>query len=122
MSDNAVIDLLDEAKRFLTEKGWTQGAFARNSSGARTSYADKGACSFCLRGAMMAATTKTESDVRSEAEFRLYQALIQVLPKGTVDPYAQGGVDTVSYNDTPGRTREDILNLIDIAKRLEKGE
>jgi hypothetical protein len=122
MSYNDVIDVLDETKKILTEKGWTQGTYARDAEGKPTDYAEPTACSFCLRGALVLACASRSGvdDVRDRATRPLHKALGRVLTGEDYTDYLNGDIDIVVFNDAHGRTKEDIFNLIDIAKRLEK--
>ncbi len=122
MSDNAVINMLTEAESLLTKKGWTQQTFARDEFGVPTYTYAESACSFCLRGALLVAAKMYSVNTRYDVEHRLHQALAKVLSGADFAAYIEGRVDVVSYNDAPGRTREDVLNLVDIAKRMENGE
>jgi len=117
--ENKVIELLDEVTKLLTEKGWTQGFYARNKNGAPTDCRSDSACSFCLHGALMAADEKRPDDKRAEAGYRLHRALGDVLSGGDLVAYLDGHVDIVSFNDAPGRTKEEVLDLIERAKKLE---
>lgn len=106
--ENKVIAILDGMTKLLTEKGWTQGALARDKDGG-VRWTDshlETACSFCLRGALVVASRQHGTQAQMSARSRLEMAL---------------GVhgDTVSFNDAPGRTREEVLDLIERAKKLE---
>lgn len=117
--ESKVIAVLDEMARLLTEKGWTQRAFARTQDGAPTDWRSDIACSFCLRGALRAAAADLPYNAGTEAIYRLHRALREVLPRESLGAYLDGYVDIISFNDTPGRTREEVLDLIERAKRLE---
>lgn len=104
--ENKVIAVLDGMTRLLTEKGWTQGALARDKDGEKTEWHLETACSFCLRGALVVASWQHGMQAQMSARSRLEMAL------------AVPG-DTVSFNDAPGRTREEVLDLIERAKKLE---
>lgn len=117
--ESKVIEILDEMARLLTEKGWTQGVFARTQGGAPTDCRSDTACSFCLRGALKGATADLPYNDGTEANYRLHRALGEVLPRESLGAYLDGHVDIISFNDTPGRTREEVLDLIERAKRLE---
>lgn len=103
-----VIQLLDGTKKLLVEKGWTQGARARSAEGGLVPPGDPRACSFCLLGAF--ARTCEESSVDS-SNGRLRALLALWTAKATAKGIA-------AYNDEAGRTKEDILALIDRAKDL----
>lgn len=86
--------------RALIEKGWTQGLLARNKDGEGAFSDATEAVSFCAVGAC----------VRSGVSCGHLKKLL--------------GVDTTSWNDTPGRTKEEVLDLFDraIALAESKGE
>lgn len=107
MDKSEVIQVLDEAKRILVEKGWTQGYFAKNAAGENVRLDSEEAESFCVLGAAFrAAGCRNESFIRA--------ALIAAAPAG----------EPAEYNDAPGRTKEEVLALIDKAKEWvnEQGE
>ena len=103
-----VIQLLDGTKKLLIEKGWTQGVRARDRAGEPAPAGDPRACSFCLLGAF--ARTCEESSVDS-SNGRLRALLALWTAKATAKGIA-------AYNDEPGRTKEDVIALIDKAKGL----
>lgn len=77
---------------------WTQGVFARNSSGYRTYELDQDACSFCLMGALYRCYIDTEDDgllVRSK--------LGQAIEDNTI----------TGWNDDPKRTFAEVKELVD---------
>ena len=86
--ENKVIAVLDGMTRLLTEKGWTQGALARDKDGEKTEWHLETACSFCLRGALVVASWQHGMQAQMSARSRLEMALA-----GTTDP---GGVSTPS--------------------------
>lgn len=103
-----VIQLLDGTKQLLVEKGWTQGARARSVEGGLVPAGDPRACSFCLLGAFAQVCNDLQVG-SSDARFRALSALWTA--KATTKGIA-------AYNDEAGRTKEDILALIDRAKDL----
>lgn len=103
-----VLGLLNGTKDLLIEKGWTQGAFARDTYGERVPVRDPNACTFCLLGALNR-TAETHGLVEGGAKQQALMALWTA--KGTATGIA-------AYNDQPVRTKEGILALIDRAKEL----
>lgn len=84
--------------RTLIEKGWTQGAYAVDENGRAVSENSTYAKSFCAVGACLAAKTSS---------YYLDRLISQ---------------DVVAWNDTPGRTKEEVLDIFDRAIALaEKG-
>jgi len=107
MNKAEALKILDEAQRILVEKGWTQGYFAKNAAGENVRLDSEEAKSFCVLGAaFLAAGCRNESFIRA--------ALIAAAPAG----------EPAEYNDAPGRTKEEVLALIDKAKEWvnEQGE
>lgn len=92
------IKILDEAKD-LIEKGWHQGYFAQNADGRDVDSSDPNACAFCVLGAVFHAAGDKPAGLA-------YDALIAVSPGGM----------PAEFNDQPGRTKEEVLDLIDAAK------
>lgn len=85
-------ELLDATAAVLNEKGWIQG---------RTQTKD--GC--CLMGAFCIASRKLHAD--TDVEWAAYQALKRALPYGD---------SVVVYQDQKGRKKEEILELLTIAK------
>jgi hypothetical protein len=84
-----------KAARAKIEQGWTQKALARDAYG---DPARGNGCSWCAEGALVAVTGG-----RSKA----FGYLRESLPDGFND--------TAIYNDAPGRTQQEILDLYDAA-------
>lgn len=101
-------DLL--AIRAQVEKGWHQGWWAGNADGHDLDADDIRATCWCIRGAAHVALA--HRDEEREAVEKLIQAQVP-----NFDP-VKGKRDLeqlVSYNDAEGRTKEDMLKLIDMA-------
>ncbi len=88
--------------RDLLEKGWTQEASARDADGEPLLSTDTRACSFCILGAVWRAVAGHDNPMESRLVYALRNAI---------------GEDAklVAYNDTPGRTQDEILALVDKA-------
>ena len=82
--------------RTLVEKGWTQGAFAKDDYGYIVKSTDPKACSWCATGAIQAVLPKN-------VPFSDYTALLTV-PNGIV-----------LFNDNLNTTKEDVLKVFDKA-------
>lgn len=90
------------AARNLIDKGWTRGASARNAKGEAVYYGDPTAVTFCLIGSIHAV------GALDTAYYAVWDALIK-----------RGGSKVMSqFNDEPGRTKDDVLALIDEAIAL----
>lgn len=87
--------------RAKVEAGWCQGAFARNSEDRTVSPYDDTAVSFCVVGATQAVLRHfhAENLVLIELWYELCRT--------------NNRVGLAHFNDAPGRTKEDILALID---------
>lgn len=91
------------------EKGWCQGAYAKNADGDGVGATDPDATSFCIRGAILA-VGPLDYSVRSPA----YGLLENV-----VDRISQSPCDSLAgYNDAPERTQAEVLAVFDAAIAL----
>jgi len=102
MDKSEVIRVLDEAKKVLIEKGWTQGYYAKDRRGELVGIHDRDACSFCAVGAIYRASEDASDWARDEA----INAVVMATP----------GFNIPIYNDAEERTKDEILALIDKAK------
>jgi len=97
-----------KAMRVKLAAGWTRDAAARDARGRSVNSDDEKACSYCLLGALW-------SMEKYRLEPTVEAALLRTLKKGGVKD------QLATYNDTPGRTQEEILALVDkTIERLEK--
>lgn len=108
MDKSEVIRVLDEAKKVLIEKGWTQGYYAKDAQGELVGIHDGDACSFCAVGAIHRASEDASDWARDEAG----NAVVAVTP----------GFNIPIYNDAKGRTKDEILALFDKAKEQVNGQ
>jgi hypothetical protein len=92
--------------------GWTQGATARDYRGANVAAADESACSFCLYGALWRLKLRLPDAVVSA----LYGALLKIEPEKGEE------IGLIGFNDTPGRTQEEVIGLFDEAIRMFTGD
>jgi len=107
----SVAATLAEARKLIAQ-GWTQGAFYDDED-------EDGLGCYCLAGAVGAAEAGSVRLAKGRVKFIFYSRIksIQSLSdclggKGR----GQDAVDLVTeWNDTPGRTQEDVLDLIDRA-------
>lgn len=104
--------------------GWSQGASARNDAGLAVPAWDPSARSFCLYGSMTKAREAFSADHVDHREHAVALAFVdasKMIDKIAFDRCGRGAVHeenaAVVYNDTPGRTQEEILSLIEDAKR-----
>ena len=97
---NKYQELLTKAKALLVEQGWTQGTYARDELGAKVRYHSPRAVSFCGKGAIY--------KVEAGGPLRAFHFLNLVCL----------GQSFVLFNDTPGRTKEEVLAKYDQAIEL----
>lgn len=92
---------LTKARGFIVQ-GWTQKAYGRAPDGAGIGYATAGAHAWCMVGALYHAMPNEESlGIVLKAQLAL-----------------EAAADTkklIKFNDTPGRTKEEILAVYDRA-------
>lgn len=109
---NEVIEGLKSA-RVLLENGWTTRQTARNSRGEGVSVYDPTACSFCVLGAVWRVGGYV-SPLGGDMEELVRRVIRARVPLGN---HAPG-----TYNDAEGRTKEEVLSVIDEAIELAKAE
>lgn len=83
--------------RALLQKGWTQGHNAITKNGDGITCNSPHAASFCLNGALRRVTGSN-----AKQELKLYRTIESHL----------GGKTVVGYNDTPGRTKQEVLTTL----------
>jgi hypothetical protein len=105
----SVAETLAEARKLIAQ-GWTQGAFYDDEDGS--------GC-YCLAGAVGAAEAASVKLTKGRVNFVFYSrsksiAALSACLGGRGS--GAGAVDLVTeWNDTPGRTQQDVLALIDRA-------
>lgn len=82
-----------KAARALIERGWCQGEYAKDADGEAVGVREPRAVAWCVRGAC-------------------YAANVSALPLYDVQR------DLTNWNDHPGRTQAEVLNLFDEAIAL----
>ncbi len=97
-----------EAKK-LIEQGWIRGDLAQDKDGKSVDPSDPSACQFCLLGALYKACEEIG------VSYRLVGIkLAGNLPVWYVSSVYNGGRSAIAhYNNDPGRTKEEIINLLD---------
>ena len=96
---SGVLETLKKARSTIAW-GWCQGCEARDIDGNETWIGSPTACRFCLTGAIIKANPN--NGTRADCHYVLRKA---------------GDIKThlVSWNDKPGRTAFDVLELFDTA-------
>ena len=102
-------DVLNEARRLIVEKGWTQNAYARRDDGDPCNEDDQYAVCFCASGALYAASWRVAgsqyaTDIRDTARQFLRRAI--------------GGAHVPQWNDNPSRSASEVLAAFDRAIEL----
>lgn len=103
------------AARARVQTGWTQRAYARDEWRRGVDPLDPEAIAWCLFGAVVAAA---EGDgARMAPVLRILRRLVKA-----PDAEAADVTVIVTWNDQPGRTREEVLALLDDAIALAERE
>lgn len=103
--------ILKEARALIDEKGWTQGAHARDDRGVIVETESPKAVCFCVSGALR------------QARVNLHEGLFDGLA-GAADWFKEAAAirSIPAWNDAPTRTKVDVLAVFDKAIALaEKG-
>ena len=111
--------LLEEMKRLL-EIGWTRSALARDKYGNKVSTKSEDACSFCLSGAVLRAVFNTSpADYVAENELMsMLEREVEALNPGKCNSW--NGDNFVVWNDEYGRTKEEVIALVDTLIKREQ--
>lgn len=98
MTNDVIIQILHAAKERLFRNGWVKNMAGKSSGPA------------CLVGAILFAA-KYDLDLEDyNYPEEAYDAILEVLPEGTIP----------TFNDEPGTTFDDVVNLLDLTiKSLE---
>lgn len=101
------VTLLKRARK-LINKGWCQRASARDAFGRPRDAKAKDAASYCILGALCAADFNSGGS--SDAHKTSLNGLFRIIDRKNEGLYGLSG-----YNDTTGRTKQEILSLFDQA-------
>jgi hypothetical protein len=94
---------------------WTKGSYARSANGVPIGRADSPqAASFCLVGACKRASEMVGASFRTLARA---QACLDI----KISAF-RGGFTTISFNDDPATTFQDIQDFLDFVLKQEKKE
>jgi hypothetical protein len=100
-----VLEILKQIRELLS-KGFCKEAYARNEKGEKVDYYSEDACSFCIYGAIHRTMLAYPRMDYVDTLLKIRKILSVHLPKyGTL----------VVYNDHPGTTQNNILELLDKA-------
>lgn len=99
-------EILTKARELVAKPGgWTQGEFGRDKDGLRAVYSSP-AVSFCAYGACIEAAAKYDG-----ADTRVWASATDALTA----QIKKAGVSITVWNDTPGRTQAEVVELFDKA-------
>lgn len=105
ISPDMIADALEETADLLERDGWIQGAYA-NPQGQH-----------CIVGAMSMVADET-AKVRPHAfRYFLIEAVQHVIPPEQV----RSTSTIVDWNDTQGRTKQEVLDTLRLAAKIERG-
>lgn len=94
---------LAEAKA-LVLKSWNQGCFARNAEGLKVGATSPEAVSFCMFGAIMKVTENDDGHTTAPIYLAIWAQEMK-----------HGIGNMIQYNDTKGRTKEEVAAIFDYA-------
>lgn len=95
--NKSVVEVLTDA-RAKVQQGWNTGCLARDKSGCQVDPLSPNACSWCAEGALWT-PVETISQFNAAAEF--IGEVVRELHH----------VRLVQFNDAPGRTQAEVLDL-----------
>lgn len=102
------VDILEGAADLIETKGWTQQAAARDQYDHEVRPWDDSAVSFCLIGALECAARTPEGFYVTDYDIAR-KALQQAVPND--------GAPLTVWNDTPGRTKEQVVEALRTAAK-----
>lgn len=102
MKDNMILKILTYTRELIKEeKNWTQGVFARDIDGNRSSVYDGSDCHcYCLAGAIIK-TIKELGLSHVDYHHKIYYYL------------SMDNGNYMAYNDDPNTSHKDIIDLLD---------
>lgn len=117
----SVINALKKARQAI-EKGWAQGAEARNANGLETSVDSREACNFCSLGAIGKSTLHLRGPVGQDATNELAVDVKSWSQKYGKDYYLDWPATTITdWNDDPSRKKSQVIAMFDrTIARLEE--
>ena len=105
-----------EGTKALIQRGWNQGNFAQNATGANVPADSDEACSWCLTGALTLATRDIGMGPHDESYLDAFEAVHGALPFRTregIDDF--DAANLVGFNDFPTRTVGEVIKVVDAA-------
>ena len=107
---NQLLEDLKAARELLVQKGWNQRHIARDAEGKRVDATDPSAVSYCMVGAVGCIAESTGSRP-NQREMDMTRTLRNHMNSNFV----------ISFNDTPGRTFDEVLEVFDKAINAVSG-
>lgn len=108
--------VLRAAANLIEERGWTQGASAKSKTGRIVLVKSRSAACFCSSGAIERAA-RTGNEERSALLSLGATILASNVPK-----YIHRTLRVVAWNDEDGRTKAQVLEMIERAARNSEKE
>src|SRR5690606_6751092 len=113
MTDSVITkDILVGMKNYINLNGWHQGFFYDTTAyiGGFKKAIEQGA-PMCVMGAYQAV-----SDTRMSRDVDVYRrASMELTELMEIDPSDDGALEVASWNDQPGRTKQEVLDVLDKA-------
>ena len=115
---NEALKILKETRKLLINKGWTQGSYARDRYGQPAFVNSEYAATFCMLGsfAHVCKSKKEGSPYEvlfvDDAGYTGYSSALRMLRKVV---YENSGLTIRDFNDFPGRTKTECLEMYDKA-------
>lgn len=101
--------ILADAKE-LVQKGWCQGANARNKDGRPVAWTDETAVSFCAAGACAKASRDILPEGANVHSWYPGEVAADVMQ---IRAQSYGAMNHVKYNDEAGRTQAEVVALLE---------
>jgi len=106
---NTTQQVIEGAIKLLKEKGWTQGAGARDAKGNRVAATNPEATCYCLVGAL-SVSARSLPGYTDEAYFNVRNRVANALGARWCC------IGLTAFNDQEGRKVEDVIELLEAAK------
>lgn len=102
-------ELLERAKAKISNPdSWIQGTYAQNAEGMRVGFSNAAACKFCSEGALLNVCVEESDSLVLENQMTARRILDQVTGH------------TVAWNDAPGRSHSEVMEMFDEAIAIAK--
>jgi len=113
------VKILRRARK-LIDRGWTQYTYARTRSEKRISPYSVHAKKFCVLGALLAASNEKPKNTKKKEQW-LENFCACIRPKYFSKNQEDMFDFLLTWNDVPGRTKQQVLAVLDrIIRRIER--